>query len=191
MSNRRRILKIKSQFQDQLMLEIILVTFIFINSLVIVSFIAIETIQDIFQLKFMLAVALAGGELGGLGILYYYTLRQSHRIAGPVYVLENRLRELAQGNLTGRMRLRKGDYFQDTAELFNETVGTLREQVSTLSETAHALYEKSRNGQSDPVLWMELLQQIDKFNIGKHISEPERLVTTSSINTEALSHPRV
>lgn len=191
MSNRRRILKIKNQFQDQLMLEIILVTFIFINSLVIISFVTLETIQDIFQLKFMLAIALAGGELGGLGILYYYTLRQSHRIAGPVYVLENRLRELAQGNFTGKMRLRKGDYFQDTAELFNETIGSLRERVSALSDTAHALYDKSRNGQSDPALWAELLQQIDKFNIGKHHDGQEHVVSTKNVETEALSPPRV
>lgn len=191
MSNRRRIFKIKSQFQDQLMLEIILVTFIFINSLVIVSFVTIETIQDIFQLKFTLAIALAGGELGGLAILYYYTLRQSHRIAGPVYVLENRLREMGQGDLTGRMRLRKGDYFQDTAELFNETVGSLRERVHAVNQMAHTLHEKSRNGEADPALWAELFQHLDKFNVGKHASEAQRTALAKSVSPVTLSQPRV
>lgn len=190
MSNRRRILKIKSQFQDQLMLEIILVTFIFINSLVIVSFITIETIQDIFQLKFMLAAALAGGELGGLAILYYYTLRQSHRIAGPVYVLEKRLREMAQGDLTGRMRLRKGDYFQDTAALYNETVAGLRERLQAVRDTAQALHEKSRNGHTDAALWAELFQQLDKFNVGKHASEADHPEPASRVNPAVLPQPR-
>lgn len=191
MSNRRRILKIKNQFQDQLMLEIILVTFIFINSLVIVSFVTIETIQDIFQLKFMLAVALAGGELGGLAILYYYTLRQSHRIAGPVYVLEKRLREIGQGDLTGRMRLRKGDYFQDTAELYNETVVQLRERLQRVRDSAHAIQEKSRDGAADAAMWAEFFQQLDQFNVGKHASETERSVPDSQVNPAVLSQPRV
>lgn len=191
MSNRRHILKIKNQFQDQMILEIILTTFIFINSLVIVSFVTLESVKDVFELKFMLAMTLAGGELSGLAILYYYTLRQSHRIAGPVYVLEKRLREIGQGDLTGRMRLRKGDYFQDTAELFNETIAGLRARMLTLQETAHALRDKNQNGPSDPALWAELLQQIDNFKVGKQAPEQEQPATPDHVDPAgALPSPR-
>ena len=44
----------------------------------------------------------------------------SHRIAGPVYRLDQTLRELIRGNFSVRMNLRKKDEFRELEDLVNE-----------------------------------------------------------------------
>lgn len=164
MSNRRRILRVKNKFQDQMIVEIILTTFIFINMLVIVSFFAIESVRDIFRLKFTLAMALAAGEFGGLLIVYFYTLKASHKIAGPVYMIERRLKEIGTGNLTVSLRLRKSDHFHDTCDVLNHTVEQLRSRVQAIRKEAIALRDKSDAG-TNTEQWNTLMQTIDAFKV--------------------------
>lgn len=190
MSNRRRVLKIKNQFQDQMILELMIVIFVFINALVIVSFFALDTIQDISRLKFTLAVALTLGEMGGLVILYYYTLRQSHRIAGPVYLLEKRLREIGSGNLSGKLHLRKGDYFQDTGALFNESIDHLRGRMLDLRQSAQALKEKSERGEADSADWAQFLQQLEAIRVARHPATNDAAAAAASLDSPALAQPR-
>lgn len=147
-----------------MIVEIILITFIFINMLVIVSFFAIETVKDIFRLKFTLAMALAAGEFGGLLIIYFYTLRASHKIAGPIFMIERRLKEVAAGNLTVNLQLRKHDHFQDTGEVLNQTIEQLRSKVQTIRQEAVALREKS-DSQANLEQWNALMQAIDVFKV--------------------------
>ena len=54
-----------------------------------------------------------------LGLFY------SHRVAGPLLVLSNKLKELQQGKMPTGMHLRKESYLQDIALEFNKALETL------------------------------------------------------------------
>jgi hypothetical protein len=49
--------------------------------------------------------------------LFVYTLRFSHRIAGPIYRINQVLHNMLRGEYPGSITLRKEDHFHQTAEL--------------------------------------------------------------------------
>ena len=51
----------------------------------------------------------------------------THRLAGPLYRLEQTAKELVGGNLSLRIRLRKGDQLQELAEVANEALDNLEQ----------------------------------------------------------------
>lgn len=50
---------------------------------------------------------------------FAYSLYFSRRIAGPIHRINETLRRLAEGESPGPVTLRRGDFFQDTAEILN------------------------------------------------------------------------
>ncbi|MDN5278371.1 MAG: hypothetical protein PWR01_2336 [Clostridiales bacterium] len=54
----------------------------------------------------------------------------SHKIAGPVYRLEETTRIIASGDLTYQVNLRQGDELQDLQEAFNKMSDSLRNMVA-------------------------------------------------------------
>ena len=49
--------------------------------------------------------------------VFLYTLVFSHRIAGPIYRINKAIEMMLRGECPKRITLRKGDHFQETAEL--------------------------------------------------------------------------
>lgn len=139
MKNRRETLKIKTKFQNQLILETTLVAFIFINCLIVLMFFFSEGGYNASLLKLKLAMIMAAGEVVGLVLVYRYSLKASHRIAGPLWNLERQLTLLGNGDLTVYARLRERDHLQETATLFNETVVKLRKNIADVKTTVEAL----------------------------------------------------
>ena len=58
----------------------------------------------------------------GLGILY------SHRIAGPLYHLDRKMRRIAGGEEPSPLQFRRRDQFLELTESFNAMVGKLRDR---------------------------------------------------------------
>jgi len=58
-----------------------------------------------------------------LGLLF------SHRIAGPVYRIGKTLEEISKGNLSLRVRLRKGDELVDLADMINNLTESLNKTM--------------------------------------------------------------
>ena len=61
-----------------------------------------------------------------------FSIYLTHRLAGPLYRLEQGARELLHGNLTIRVRLRKGDQLQELAELANLAMTQLDRALSEI-----------------------------------------------------------
>ena len=62
-------------------------------------------------------------------VLFFLLIRQTHRIAGPIYVMTNYMRQISEGKIPEHVRaLRKSDFFQDSYEVFKEMVARLRER---------------------------------------------------------------
>ena len=62
-------------------------------------------------------------------VLFFILIRQTHRIAGPIYVMTNYMRQIADGKIPEHVRaLRKKDFFQDTYEVFKDMVKALKDR---------------------------------------------------------------
>ena len=53
----------------------------------------------------------------------------SHRMAGPIFKFENTCVSMAEGDLTCRVALRKGDHLTDLQDEFNEMAGSVHAVV--------------------------------------------------------------
>ncbi|ABJ80529.1 hypothetical protein IQB76_02635 [Leptospira borgpetersenii serovar Hardjo-bovis] len=58
-----------------------------------------------------------------LGMTVIFTVIYSHKMAGPIYNVKNQLRKLAAGEeLARKIKIRKGDEFQELADLLNQVI---------------------------------------------------------------------
>ena len=57
------------------------------------------------------------------------TLIVSHKIAGPLFRFKQTFKELAVGNFTNNVRLRKGDQLVEVADDFNQMISILRVKI--------------------------------------------------------------
>jgi hypothetical protein len=71
--------------------------------------------------------------------MFLYTLRLSHRIAGPIYRINSVLQRMMKGEYPNQVVLRTGDHFHSTAKLLE----TLSRQLSD---------ERERKKEGKPVL---------------------------------------
>lgn len=79
------------------------------------------------------------GTLSVLGIFI------THRIAGPIYAIERRMKRIAQEGITqGDFRVRRTDEFQELAEAFNEMIASLEKQIQGYEEKLKKNEEISR-----------------------------------------------
>ena len=74
-----------------------------------------------------------------LALVWFGSIRLSHRVAGPVYVIAREIGAFARGDHAARVHLRQKDLFQDESLAINASlellgqkfarVGTLLEQI--------------------------------------------------------------
>jgi sensor histidine kinase YesM len=158
MAEQRKQLFIKRRFQQNMILEVLLITFILINLIVIAGYLVIDSMSDIQQLKQALAFMVAGLEIIGFAVVYRFNVKSSHRIAGPVFVIERSLKFIESGDLAFTMRLRQGDQFLEVCDQVNSTIGVLRGRIAKAQQLAHQL----RDG-SDRAVVDQLVQELDFF----------------------------
>jgi methyl-accepting chemotaxis protein len=127
MAEKRKLLRIKNDFQQKLILQTLSAVFISIN--VIVIYLFLGPLKSGLVRTDIIGPIIGILEVVTFVIVYRFSLIASHRIAGPVFVLERGLKHLADGDLTQELRLRKGDNFHETAEIFNLTLADLRERI--------------------------------------------------------------
>jgi len=63
--------------------------------------------------------------VGGSLIITYFSLRVSHRIAGPLYRLNKHMDAVAAGQTTSDVAFRTGDFFPELAESYNRQLKRL------------------------------------------------------------------
>ena len=167
-ADKRRRLLIKRQFQQSMMLEALLIMFILLNLVVTVCYFLIDSIADVQTLKHTLAYSIAGLELIGFFIFFTLNLRSSHRVAGPVYVLERHLKQIQDGDLTFQMRLREADQFHEVKDQFNDTLAALQDRIGT----AQRLTQQLKAQGVAPELVAELDKALGYFNTQPEVEVP-------------------
>ncbi len=76
--------------------------------------------------------------------IFIMALLFSHKIAGPVYRIEKSLFDIAKGNLSLKIKLRKGDELKDMAEIINMMTEQLSGSIGENKKKISALNEKLR-----------------------------------------------
>ncbi len=116
--------------------------------------------------------------IGALSVLV------SHKIAGPVYRLEETAKQIASGDLSHRIYLRYGDELKDLQDAFNQMSESLsdminkdREVIERLVKTNNKIREKIENEALTPETAHKVTEELNS------IVEELRLVT-SSFKTE-------
>lgn len=88
----------------------------------------------------LIPVMLAGGVISLLsGVLLALFLPQ--KIAGPIYRVQKGLAQIADGDLTGQIMLRKNDAFMDLADSVNQTADALRTRIEEVKKIQRELDE--------------------------------------------------
>ena len=111
-----------------------------------------------------------------LPIAVWVGIMFSHRIAGPWYRMEVILREIAEGSLTARVNLRKGDELQSLGDAINEVTDNLRamakenvEYIDSLDSTLKSFENELRKESLDAIKAGLLLSKI--HDISKDLRE--------------------
>lgn len=87
----------------------------------------------------------------------------SHKVAGPVYRFEQSVKSIAEGDLTLRIKLRKGDEMTELADMFNHMTSILEGFVSrgqTHTARLREVVDRLQNGKEVDPATIEALREI-------------------------------
>ncbi|MFK7994868.1 MAG: hypothetical protein AB8B87_12065 [Granulosicoccus sp.] len=166
MDEQRSQLFVKHKFQKTMILEVLLITFIMINLLVLAGFVLLDHVPNLHQHKEYIGLAIAGFEVIGFIFVYRYNRRASHRIAGPLFSLQRKLKSIETGDIGFTMEVRQDDQFHELCDQMNKTVNSLRERVTRFRQLAIAVKQQPGNQQ----VVDDLIREIEIFAI--HDDEP-------------------
>ncbi len=146
-----------------------------INSLIVVEF------SEIFE---RVSVVLVMRLLVGSFLLFILSIFASHKIAGPLYRIENVANSIQKGDLSVDLsKLRAGDELCDLAAALNGAVTTLRTAMDRLRETAGELsgltaqLAVNKKGETVKAEDFERLVLNMQILVNKLVAETERFTT--------------
>ncbi len=162
MNESRNTVMVKEKFQNQLMMQTVLTTFITLNVIVMLSFLLEEQLNNADYTINVFSLFVAGLELVGIAVVYLISKRTAFRIAGPVYAIERSLRSVNEGDLTVQLTLRDGDYFFEASDTLNNTILTLKTRVDMMQQLCAQL-ENTDNPEQRSKLQKSLSDQLEFF----------------------------
>ncbi len=143
------------------------------TALVLYSNLPLERKNDAAKSILLFHKTIWPGIVAVIALFGYVSIFFSHKIAGPIYRIKMALREMAAGNYSNRITLRKGDELVDVAEHINalseiintsktalnlnhgsviEALAELKRELSAATpdkEAISALFEKIEAGNSE------------------------------------------
>ncbi|HUT86270.1 MAG TPA: methyl-accepting chemotaxis protein [Elusimicrobiales bacterium] len=101
-----------------------------------------------------------------LAIILIVSVIISHKMVGPLYKFEKSTKLIAQGDLTHRVYLRKGDHLTDLQKEFNNMVSSIQQKVSFEHDKAVEVSKKLKefaSRSSDENLKKQLNEQAENL----------------------------
>jgi len=147
MQNQRKTVVVMPELQYQEAVFTVAVMLLTINMVIIVGSLFPSTTG--ISVKFSTAQILYLGLFEGLILLVAWrkSLKDSHKMVGPVYAFSRELAKLAGGDLTAKVILRPGDAFHETAKQINLGLDSLKSRITTVKSIARALSETKDNSE--------------------------------------------
>ena len=103
------------------------------------SILRIERTPIFFFVPFLLIILTVVIGMTMIGMIVFILL--THRIAGPLYRFEKDLEEIASGNLSKRINLRKTDQMTELQEALNSFVDTFDQKIGRVKDSVFELRE--------------------------------------------------
>jgi methyl-accepting chemotaxis protein len=165
MDNRRTTIVINKKFQYQYSLLIAAMAVLLINGFLIIRILFPG--NDPLDLSTPSALGLAVVELILIGGIWYGSLKASHRIAGPMYVVAREIDKLGSGDLTARVNIREKDMFQPEAERMNASIAALQQKIVTVKGLTEKLQQVQSAGGDTGDIVTEIANELSNFNTAK------------------------
>jgi methyl-accepting chemotaxis protein len=128
MNNRRTQFVINKKAQYQYALFVIAVAILAVNLFVLAAIFAPGLVVPGLTPTVTLFLGLA--ELLLLAMVWFGSIRLSHRVAGPVYVIAREIGAFARGDHSARVHLRTKDLFQDESLAINASLELLGQKFA-------------------------------------------------------------
>jgi methyl-accepting chemotaxis protein len=112
------------------------------------------------------AVGLAAIEISMVVGVWYVSLRTSHKIVGPLYVISREVAKLGRGDFSANIVLRRKDMFQELAAEMNSSFAQLRQKMESLNDIARQLETSDGQGENVQGLLKKLQKEISNLNNG-------------------------
>jgi hypothetical protein len=88
-----------------------------------------RNLDSMINFNMLLIIIIIGVVILQGAVLFFILIRQTHRIAGPMYVMTGYMKQIRDGKFPDKMRaLRKKDFFQDSYQVFTEMVESLKKK---------------------------------------------------------------
>lgn len=144
MDNRRKQIVINKKFQHQYAILIVAMTVFLINIVIIVQ--SLLPSEQPLGLDSTTAWTIGLIELVVIIGAWYGSLKSTHKIAGPVYVITRQMKAIGNGELYSRITLRENDMFQEQAATINASLDQLQARVEAVQHAAQALQQSLADG---------------------------------------------
>lgn len=148
MKTRRSQTLIKSDFQQKLIMYMVLLALITINVIIMVAELLDSRFGSDESLFSLFYISVAVMEVVAVFIIYFVSRGISFRIAGPVYALERTIRSMGEGNLDQTLNLRTKDQFSEVANELNQVMHDYRERIHQAQELARQLDARENSEES-------------------------------------------
>lgn len=122
---------------------VLLLVFLAPSALALVSDVPLEEQERAAQAFLTFHKSLWPAIFFSLAFIALHSILVSHKIAGPVYRFERRVQELTQGDVSGHVQLRDGDYFPGLMNALNQMITALKGELNFLREENRAAVERS------------------------------------------------
>ena len=161
MDNRRTTIVINKKFQYQFALLLAAMAVLFLNGFLIMRI--LFAAEQPLDLSTPTIVGIAAVELLLIACVWYWSIKASHRVAGPMYVITREIDKLGGGDMTARVNIREKDMFQSEAERMNVSIAALQEKVMTVKALAEKLEQAQASGGNTGDIVSEIVRELSEF----------------------------
>ena len=161
--NRRTTIVINKGFQTRYAAMAALGAIVAVNIVLIAGFLLYQKeLAPVVTTTHTLAIGVA--ELLLVMAVYYFGIRASFRVAGPMFALARGLSQLGAGDLTVRLHFRDRDCCQDIAESFNANVAKVEDRVESIKRKLGENLDRDLTVDAYRALIKELWNELCFFN---------------------------
>jgi len=163
--NKRSTLIVDKGFQYSQTMPVVMIAVLAANSVLIAVFFLLGSDFSTKLQTFIWFVA--AGEIILVTVTVFYGVKTSNRTAGPVYRLKKVVREVADGDLTIRIRLRKRDHLKDLATEVNAAIEILETRIAAIQQSSRKLRQTIDNHENSDTAHAELDRLLGQFTISE------------------------
>ncbi len=139
MGEQRKRKIINAPFQVRAALTLVLSLIIAINLIIVVGSLS----PGILGIQVVISgagyIVIGAMEVAVIVLAWTLSIRQTHRVSGPVYAIAREAKKLSRGDLTASVQVRKHDEFAETASTVNAGIAHVRDEVARIKELAAEL----------------------------------------------------